>query len=65
MGLKVKILLDNLAQSYELKATEVKYSLMLDIETAMAETGITHLSALAPTITISVKGIVSLFASWG
>ncbi|MGP8322399.1 MAG: hypothetical protein ACT6FG_00155 [Methanosarcinaceae archaeon] len=59
MGLKVKILLDNLSQTYELKATEVKYSLMLDIVTAMAKTGITHLAALAPTISISVKGIVS------
>lgn len=59
MGLKVKIKHINLSQTYELKATEVKYSLMLDVETAMAETGVTHLAALAPTITISVKGIVS------
>ncbi len=52
-------MLDNLAQSYELKATEVKYSLMLDIETALTEIGVTHLAAIAPTISIAVKGVVS------
>lgn len=59
VGLKVKIKLTNLSQTYELKATEVKYSLMLDVETAMVVTGVEHLAALAPTITISVKGFVS------
>jgi len=59
MTLKVKILLSNLSQSYELKATEVKYNIMLDVETAMTEPGVTHLAALAPTITIMIKGIVS------
>lgn len=59
MTLKVKIKLTNLSQTYELKATEIKYSLQLDVETALAEPGISHLAALAPTITMSVKGIVS------
>ena len=59
MALKVKIKLTNLSQAYTLKATEVKYSIALDVETALAEPGVTHLAAIAPTISISVKGVVS------
>ena len=59
MALKVKIKLTNLSQTYTLKATEVKYMVQLDVETAMAEPGVEHLAAISPTITISIKGVVS------